>query len=378
MSRFRAAACSTAAQLPGSVDTRRHRERGQELPEGVPGPRIARACAAGILIGMSASSAPGGAPDPTPPDNAPGETSKPKILVADDTPSNIALLNLILGKEHEILCASNGQEAIEVARAEQPDLILLDALMPGMDGFETCTRLKDDARTVEIPVIFITSLDEATDEARALELGAVDFISKPISPVAVQARVRSALDLKRQRDLLGRLSFTDGLTGIANRRRFDSILDQEWKRAIRSRGPLSLCIIDVDHFKRFNDSVGHVAGDDSLRRIAVAAAGSLHRPGDLVARYGGEEFATVLPDTDADGALAVARRLHEAVAALRIPHPTSAVGPVVTVSIGVATAVPAPHGGPALLVEAADRALYRAKDLGRNRIEVATAGVPVT
>jgi diguanylate cyclase (GGDEF)-like protein len=319
---------------------------------------------------MTASCASGG------PNDAPLEAvhdgAKPKILVADDTPSNIALLNLILGKEHEILCASNGPEAIAVAQSEHPDLILLDALMPGMDGFETCTRLKDDPRTAEIPVVFITSLDEATDEARALEIGAVDFISKPISPVAVQARVRMVLDLKRQRDLLGRLSFTDGLTGIANRRRFDNVLDQEWKRAVRSRTPLSLCILDVDHFKRFNDAAGHVAGDDCLRRLAGAAAASLHRPGDLVARYGGEEFALVLPETDAGGAQAVARRVQAAVAALAIPHPDSGVEPVVTVSIGAATAVPGAQAGPALLVEAADRALYRAKDLGRNRIELAT------
>lgn len=326
---------------------------------------------------MSAPSASGGSPIDAPPEHPvrpPG--SKPKILVADDTPSNIALLNLILGKEHEILCASNGPEAIAVAQAEHPELILLDALMPEMDGFETCTRLKDDPRTSDIPIIFITSLDEATDEARALELGAVDFISKPISPVAVQARVRSALDLKRQRDLLGRLSFTDGLTGIANRRRFDHVLDQEWKRGVRSRAPLSLCILDVDHFKRFNDAAGHLAGDDCLRRIATAAAGSLHRPGDLVARYGGEEFATVLPETDPDGALAVARRIQASVAALAIPHPSSGLSPVVTISIGVATGIPSPQGGPALLVDAADRALYRAKDLGRNRIELALSGVP--
>jgi len=319
---------------------------------------------------MKAPSVSGGPTDA--PLEAVREGSKPKILVADDTPSNIALLNLVLGKEHEILCASNGPEAISVAQLEHPDLILLDALMPELDGFETCTRLKDDPRTADIPIIFITSLDEATDEARALELGAVDFISKPISPVAVQARVRSALDLKRQRDLLGRLSFTDGLTGIANRRRFDHVLDQEWKRGGRSRAPLSLCILDVDHFKRFNDAAGHLAGDDCLRRIAAAAAASLNRPGDLVARYGGEEFALVLPETDGAGAQAVARRVQATVAALAIPHPDSGVAPLVTVSIGVATALPGTQAGPALLVEAADRALYRAKDLGRNRIELAT------
>jgi diguanylate cyclase (GGDEF)-like protein len=291
--------------------------------------------------------------------------------VADDTPSNIALLNLILGKEHEILCASNGLEAVAVAQAEHPDLVLLDALMPELDGFETCSRLKDDPRTADIPIIFITSLDEANDEARALELGAVDFISKPISPVAVQARVRNCLDLKRQRDLLDRLSHTDGLTGIANRRRFDQVLDQEWKRAARGKGSVSVWILDVDQFKRFNDAAGHLAGDDCLRRIATCVAGASLRPGDLVARYGGEEFAGVLPDTDAEGARAVALRIRQEVQAMAIAHPDSSVVPVVTASVGVATARPWRLAGPDLLVEAADRALYRAKELGRNRVEVA-------
>jgi diguanylate cyclase (GGDEF)-like protein len=302
--------------------------------------------------------------------------SKPKILVADDTPSNIALLNLVLGKEHELLCASNGIEALAVAQAEHPDLIILDALMPELDGFAACARLKDDPATADIPIIFITALDQETDEARALELGAMDFISKPISPVAVQARVRNCLDLKRQRDLLDRLSFTDGLTGIANRRRFDQVLEQEWKRAARARGQISLWILDVDQFKRFNDAVGHLAGDDCLRRIAACVAAGVHRSSDLVARYGGEEFAGVLPDTDPDGAGAVALRIRREVQALAIPHPDSEIAKVVTASVGVATARPWPQAGPDRLVDAADRALYRAKELGRNRVELAAGVVP--
>jgi diguanylate cyclase (GGDEF)-like protein len=297
--------------------------------------------------------------------------SKTKILVADDTPSNIALLNLVLGKEHEIIFATNGREAIEAAVAERPDLILMDVVMPEMDGFEACARLREDRRTAEIPVIFITSLEEEAEETRALQLGAADFITKPISPATVQARVKNCLDLKRQRDLLGQLSFTDGLTGIANRRRFDEVLEAEWRRGVRSQAPLSLVFLDVDFFKRFNDSAGHVAGDGCLKGIARCVAGATRRPGDLAARYGGEEFACLLPETDAEGALEVAHRARDGIAALALPHPASSVAPVVTVSIGVVTTRPQPEGRVEALVEAADGALYRAKETGRNRICVA-------
>jgi len=296
---------------------------------------------------------------------------RPKILVADETPSNIALLNLLLGAEHEIVSAASGEEVVELALSETPDLVVLDALIPGLDGFEACARLKGDSRTADIPVIFITKLEEETDEARALQLGAVDFISKPISPAAVRARVRNCLDLKRQRDLLGRLSYTDWLTGIANRRRLDAALDQEWRRAARAHRPLSLLLLDVDHFKRFNDAAGHLAGDDCLKRIAASLAGAVYRPGDLVARYGGEEFAAVLPDTEEEGALRVAERLMSSVRSEAIRHPDPHAGPLVTVSIGAATDRPEARESPASLVLAADRALYAAKEKGRDRVRVA-------
>jgi diguanylate cyclase (GGDEF)-like protein len=295
-------------------------------------------------------------------------SQKPSVLVADDSLPNIELLEAVLGRDYELLFATNGKDAVEIALAETPDLILLDVVMPQMDGFEACTRLKADRRTAEIPIIFITALNAEAEEARGLELGAIDFISKPFSLAVVQARVRNHLELKRQRDLLRGLSFLDGLTGIANRRRFDQFLDMEWRRGIRSQEPLSLILMDIDFFKNFNDSVGHLAGDDCLKHIARCLAEVVQRPGDLAARYGGEEFACILSGTDAEGALTVAERILEGVVAMALPHPASKAAPCVTLSIGVATKLPLLEAAPESLIDMADKALYRAKEAGRNRV----------
>jgi diguanylate cyclase (GGDEF)-like protein len=301
---------------------------------------------------------------------------KPTILIADDTSANIELLHAELGSDYEILFANTGREAVRIAIAETPDLILLDVMMPGMDGFEACTLLKADCRTAEIPVIFVTSLNREMEETRGLEVGAIDFISKPFSPAVIRARVRNHVELKQQRDILRRLSFMDGLTGLANRRRFDEVLDQEWRRSRRSLSPLSLILMDIDHFKAFNDAAGHPAGDDCLRRIAQALEASAHRSGDLVARYGGEEFVCVLPDTDRAGALAVAKRIQESISALALPHPRSVLSPIVTLSLGVATKAAGPGEDADGLTQAADRALYQAKETGRNRAVVWNAAFP--
>jgi diguanylate cyclase (GGDEF)-like protein len=293
---------------------------------------------------------------------------KPTILIADDTATNIELLDAVLGSDYEILFATSGAQAVELAIAETPDLILLDVMMPEMDGFETCILLKTDRRTAEIPVIFVTSLIKEEEETRGLEVGAIDFISKPFSSAVIRARVRNHLELKRQRDILSGLSFLDGLTGLANRRRFDQFLDQEWRRGLRSRSPLSLILMDIDFFKAFNDAAGHLAGDDCLRRIAHALEISIHRRGDLIARYGGEEFVCVLPDTDAAGAHRVAVSIQVLIASLALPHPRSAIAPIVTLSLGVATRVATLTDEYSALIHDADQAMYRAKEAGRNRI----------
>ena len=293
----------------------------------------------------------------------------PTLLIVDDTPLNIELLDGVLGQDYEILFATRGEDALEIAREEAPDLILMDVMMPEMDGYEVCSRLKADPRTAGIPIIFVTALDQEADEARGLELGAIDYITKPINPVIVKARVRNHIELKRHQDILRGLTFLDGLTCIANRRRFDQFLDLEWRRAVRNGSRLSLIMIDIDLFKPFNDTHGHAAGDECLKQVAHGMAREIQRPGDLVARYGGEEFVCVLPETDPQGALAVAERIQARLAALALPHGASKVAPVVTLSMGVATVQPVEGEDPASVIEAADRALYEAKRLGRNRIE---------
>ncbi|HTH97856.1 MAG TPA: diguanylate cyclase [Stellaceae bacterium] len=290
------------------------------------------------------------------------------VLIVDDSPLIMAMLTATLGDDCTILSARNGQEAIDLIAERVPDLILLDIVMPRVSGFEVCQRLKADPRTQSTPVIFITGLDAKEDEMRALELGAIDFIPKPVDVRVLTLRVRNHLELKRYRDFLENLSLVDGLTGIGNRRRFDETLAREWGRAKRLGKPMSLILIDVDHFKNFNDLYGHQLGDDCLRQVAHVLSGTLHRPSDLIARFGGEEFAAILPDTDAEGTRFVAERMLENVAKLGMPHAASSVAPHITVSIGCAASIPDDTNTPAGLVKFADECLYDAKRAGRNRI----------
>jgi len=294
--------------------------------------------------------------------------ARQKILIADDSQPVVDMLSAVLGEDYEVMVAPSGQAAIEMAIDRQPDLILLDVVMPGLDGFEVCRRLRAEERTQRIPIVFITGLNAIEDERRGLELGAIDFIAKPIQAAIVRLRVRNHLELKRYRDFLEDLSLVDGLTGIGNRRRFDEFLIREWRRSRRARAPMALVLLDVDYFKAFNDHYGHGAGDDCLREVAATLAMLVRRPGDLCARYGGEEFAAILPQTDLNGARTLAERIREAVLALEIPHDGSAVSPYLTVSIGIAASNPSAAEEPEDLLRGADRRLYEAKSAGRNRV----------
>ncbi len=295
------------------------------------------------------------------------EEAHPTILIVDDQPANIHLLAEALAADYEIVVATSGQEAIELAMAgDPPDLVLLDILMPGMSGYEVCERLKADDWTKSAPIIFVTAKNREEDETHGLEIGAVDYITKPFSMPIVRARVRAHVELKRHRDLLETLSLRDGLTGIPNRRQFEQHLDRCWRLASRERLPLSLCFADIDKFKLYNDRYGHLAGDDCLRSIANTLHGCANRPMDLVARFGGEEFVAILHGTDEDGAGILAERMRTAVEALKIPNKSVSGGAMVTLSIGLATVIPDEQTLASELANRADQALYRAKDQGRN------------
>ncbi|MGE5331596.1 MAG: diguanylate cyclase domain-containing protein [Nitrospirota bacterium] len=289
------------------------------------------------------------------------------ILVVDDSPENLQVISAVLKQDYRVKVAINGERALALATAaEPPDLILLDVMMPGMDGYEVCARLKQNPVTARIPVLFVSSRDDEEDEARGLSLGAIDYIVKPIRPSIVQARVRNHIELKRSRDLLEQLTTQDHLTGISNRRRFDDSLAQEWQRAAREQTPLSLVAIDIDHFKAYNDHYGHPQGDQCLIRVARALATCVTRPTDLVARCGGEEFAGLLPSTDSTGAARLAGQMRAAIEAEGLEHARSPTHPHVTISLGVATVVPQAEESAQLLVDLADAALYEAKGAGRN------------
>ncbi|QEI05906.1 response regulator [Pigmentiphaga aceris] len=311
----------------------------------------------------------------------------PRILVVDDESINIAILVSALGSTYTIIPARSGTKALALAVDQRPELILLDVMMPDMDGYEVCRQLKASVDTRDIPVIFVTALTDGQAEAFGLELGAVDYLTKPVQPAIVRARVRNHLELKHARDSLSRQVMVDGLTGIANRRRFDEVLAAEARRMRRSGRPLSVIMIDVDHFKRYNDRYGHVAGDVCLQTVARAIADALHYPTDCAARYGGEEFACILPDTSAVDAQPIAERIRAAVQALDLAHEDSPTSSRVTISLGVASlaqlgpiaSVQEPSAARqadaavgAKLVALADEQLYEAKRSGRNRAVAAS------
>ncbi|SBW00232.1 Two-component response regulator [uncultured delta proteobacterium] len=296
------------------------------------------------------------------------EQSRPSVLIVDDEKPNLSTLSKILNPGFTVYMAKSGETALQIAHEVEPDLILLDILMPRMDGFEVLEQLKTSEKTRDIPVIFITALDSVEDEEKGLFLGAVDYIKKPFHGSIVKARVRTQWQIVQQRRTIERLCMIDPLTELPNRRSFDAQINLEWARAIREHTPISLLIIDVDEFKHYNDTYGHQQGDSLLVVVSRIFQNSVSRPFDLVARIGGEEFAVVLSNTDKRGALEIARKICSNVCNMDIRDGSGEKFPTVTVSIGVSTAFPGVGDCVADLVASADKALYKAKGAGRNRV----------
>jgi diguanylate cyclase (GGDEF)-like protein len=293
------------------------------------------------------------------------------ILIVDDMPTNIGILDRILNAEYQILTAGSGREALKIAYLQKPDLILLDVVMPEMDGFAVCRELKQQNHTKDIPVIFITANNQEEDESQGFEAGVVDYITKPVRASIVKARVRLQLELKNARDRLESLSVIDGLTQVANRRKFDATIENEWRRSRRNHSPISLLLMDIDYFKAYNDHYGHLAGDECLKIIARELSTVARRPADLFARFGGEEFILLLPEIESRGAAFIAKKVQEAVRKVGVPHAYSLVAGYITLSIGIATLVPQEGQSFNELISLADKLLYIAKQNGRNRIQEA-------
>ncbi len=325
------------------------------------------------------------------------DSGKGTILIVDDSAANLGLLSdFFIEAGFTVLIAEDGESAIKKAKNDYPDVILLDIIMPGIDGFETCRRLKANESTQDIPVIFITALSQTAVVVKGFQLGAVDYITKPTHEEIVLVRVKTHLTIQKlkasliaqnvqlQQEIeqrhraesalqeanqeLQRLATLDGLTQVANRRQFDECLDKAWRILVREQLPLSLLLCDVDFFKLYNDSKGHQAGDECLQQVAQAMKRAVKRPADLVARYGGEEFAVILPNTPGEGALRVAEEIRLSVRTLGVAHPQSSVSEYVTLSIGVSSTIPDRVSAPEALITAADQALYQAKESGRDRV----------
>ena len=293
------------------------------------------------------------------------EIKKNSILIVDDEKSNLMVLTHLLGREYAIYTAKDGRDAIDKAGKLLPDIILLDILMPEMDGYEVLAELKNSNETRDIPIIIITGLSSSEDEEKGLALKAADYISKPFHAAIVKLRVSNQIKIVNQLRTIKRLSMVDRLTDIPNRRNFDARLNMEWLRAIREKTPISLLMIDVDKFKPYNDTYGHQQGDAALKIVAQICTRTIRRPGDFAARWGGEEFAVLLPVSDSNGASIISEKIRVNVENTVIPCPNGRATKV-TISIGVNTEFPRYGSSLDNFISRADSVLYAAKQKGRN------------
>ena len=297
-----------------------------------------------------------------------------KILIVDDSMVQAAQLRSILADEYDVTIAQTAEEGLRQVSSESYSLILLDVVMPGMDGFTLLKKLQEEIVTQSIPVILITSLSDVEHEQYGLVLGAVDYISKPFNPLIVRARVNTHIKLYDYRREVELQSMTDQLTGIANRRRYEGYSLEKWHEAIRLKIPFSICMFDIDHFKRYNDTFGHPAGDKVIAAVAKTVASRLHRTTDFFARYGGEEFVAISMGDPGEKIFRYLNKIRQAVEDLRIAHDPS-VAEWVTVSVGGVTIVPTMETPYAVYLKIADTMLYDAKKHGRNQVVWADEGM---
>ncbi len=290
-----------------------------------------------------------------------------KVLIVDDSRLQAAQLKSILDDEYDITIAQTAEDGLSYASAGGYSLILLDVVMPGMDGFTLLKKLQEEIITQSVPVILITSLSDIQHEQMGLRLGAVDYITKPFHPLIVKARVNTHIKLYQYRKQVEYQSMTDQLTKIANRRQHDYHSVIKWKEASRLRVPFSICMFDIDHFKAYNDTFGHPAGDKVIAGVAKLISSNLKRSTDFVARYGGEEFVAFLVGDSAEKAFQHLKKIRQAVEEIHMPH-DPATAQWVTISIGGVTVIPPKDSSYDAYLKIADTMLYDAKRSGRNRV----------
>ena len=298
-------------------------------------------------------------------------TQRATIIIVDDMTTNLLLLSDILKDDYNIKIAKSGSKALEILNSTHDiDLVLLDIEMPDISGYEVCKQLKNSDKTKNIPIIFVTAKNSEADEEYGLNIGAIDYITKPFSKAIVKIRIKNQINLKLKTDLLEQLSMYDGLTNIRNRRFFDELFEKAFFEIKRDSSNLAIMMIDIDFFKPYNDNYGHGQGDIALKKVALALQSALHRPTDLVARYGGEEFVVLLKDIDEEGLETVTLNLLNAIRDLKIKHEFSPILDVLTVSIGVAYYNSKKDIPKIKVLIKADETLYEVKNSGRNSYKI--------
>lgn len=292
------------------------------------------------------------------------------LLIIDDNPQTIHLLTSLVEGLVAVHFAKGGVEGIQLAKTLRPDVVLLDMDMPhvpGMSGLDVCKLLKSDLLTRDCAVLMVTGQGSDAAELAAIHAGAIDVIAKPLHGAMVQMRVQTHLMLQRQTATLSKLVHLDGLTGLFNRHIFDMQWDVECRRHRRQNQPLGLALVDIDHFKQFNDAYDHLRGDEALNQVGHSLQSTARRPGEVVARFGGDEFAIIIPYASAENLISLGDRICDSVEGMGLPHSSSDSAPVITVSVGLVAAVPAKDDSVQRMLDLAEEALQRAKSQGRNR-----------